>query len=432
MQHNVTHCGWPARNFPYVFSQPGLQYTDLVLRPIWLFICTTGNLINIILLRKLSTFQAIFLIAVAVFDIIFMWSWFIGTYITDHIEDHITNPSFRGFLRISWFVGNVALLCSDWVLVAFSITRLLSIIDPFGVATRFTKCRMRIVILCLLPVAAASQMFTLVDYATQHTPMAHATWMKNWRRVQNTDATIAAPLSALIALPLINAAVIGILIKRRLLSRSPTETGQCMSVPNGRQWVLNIETKKGHVTVRSHGRDKRTSTAVRLLTASVVMYLVFRIPFATWHTMEKAEQHCLVHLTDDQAVILQAFYFQFLYANYSVNFLIYCGVSRKFFARAAGIIGHCRCQPPHSARGRSKSTQLSTAATISGHLEGTLEGQARREPQHPIVHDDKWCTSHPADSTSICHTQEPTEDSNARGKEVISVAKNLSMQTEKK
>ncbi|XP_055344493.1 uncharacterized protein LOC129592473 [Paramacrobiotus metropolitanus] len=221
MQSNLTHCGWPERDLVYIFSQPGFKYTDLVLRPVWLFICTTGNIINIILLRKIRTYQATFLVAVAAFDMIFMWTS-LALCIIDQEDgaSNTKNPSIWAFSLTCEFFGNVAVRCSDWVLIAFSVTRLLSITDPFGVAMSFTKCRMRILILCFLPIATASHIFSTVEYASQDSKMANGTWMRNWRHVEDTDAKLAAPLSVLVALPLINVIVIGILIKRRMLTTS--------------------------------------------------------------------------------------------------------------------------------------------------------------------------------------------------------------------
>ncbi|XP_055328112.1 myb-like protein X isoform X2 [Paramacrobiotus metropolitanus] len=292
---------------------------------------------------------------------------------------------------------------------AFSITRLLSIIDPFGVATRFTKCRMRIVILCFIPFAAASNMFSVAEYATQDNKVATDTWIKNWRHVQDAGS-IAAPLSTFIAMLLINAIVIGILIKRRMLKTS--ETGQRVGVINSRKWALNIQNKKGNVAVRSHGRDKRTAAAVHLLTASVIMYLISRIPFVTWYVIGQAEKNCLGHLTDDQSVIFLPFYYQFLYANYSINFLIYCGVSREFFARALWMIRHCRRPQTsrldrHSEHSKSKDTEMTTAPVISAELERALEIQARRESERPIIYDDTLSVSDQSDAASVDHIKQP-------------------------
>ncbi|XP_055344499.1 uncharacterized protein LOC129592478 [Paramacrobiotus metropolitanus] len=327
--------------------------------------------------------------AMAVFDMIFMWS-FASYYVRDQIgADSIHNPCIWAFLYTCEFFGNVAVQCSDWVLLAFSVTRLLSMLDPFGVATRFTQCRMRILVLCLIPLAAASHMYAMVEYATLQNQMANNnTWLENWSHIQNADARLVAPLSTLIALPLINAAVVGILIKRRMLHTSAA--GQCVGVSNSRKWVLHIEKKKGCVTVRSHGRDQCTATTVHLLTASVVMFLISRIPLVAWYGFMHAEASCTMHLTDEQSVIFLTFFSQLLYANYSVNFLVYCGVSRKFFARAMRVIRRCR-QPSgsrtHSQDCKSKNTDMTLAAAIiSAELARALKTQTRRESEEPIWH----------------------------------------------
>ncbi|XP_055344463.1 uncharacterized protein LOC129592448 isoform X2 [Paramacrobiotus metropolitanus] len=121
---------------------------------------------------------------------IFMWSLFPGYIAAQVGQANIHTISVRRFIFTCLCIGTASMQCSDWVLVAFSLTRLLSVIDPFGMATRLTRCRMRIVVLCFIPLAVANNIFYMVDYATEDTRMANDTWVKNWRHLQNSDAEL--------------------------------------------------------------------------------------------------------------------------------------------------------------------------------------------------------------------------------------------------
>ncbi|XP_055327769.1 uncharacterized protein LOC129580992 [Paramacrobiotus metropolitanus] len=368
MSQNATHCGWPERNFIYIYSQPGFKYTDSVLRPIWLLICTTGNIINIILLRKITTFQATFLVSVAAFDMIFMWSWFFAMYIRDRVgEYNIAGQAAWATLTSIEYFGNVAALCSDWTLLIFSLIRLLTVIDPFS-SIWYTKTKIRILITCIIPLAGIAKIYQMVDYGTQDKPAQNSTWLKQWRDVEDIG-TLAIPVGVFLAMLIINVLVLLILIKRRMLQ--PSATGGNVDLDKFTKFCLQLERKKGEVVVNFQQKETRAATTVRLLTASVVLFLICRIPFISWYILLILERHCLAHISDNDSVIFLIFYYQFLYINFSVNFLIYCGVSRIYLMRFLKLTASCR--HPKAPEFRSRSTLETTLSENSPNAAENIE-----------------------------------------------------------
>ncbi|XP_055355769.1 uncharacterized protein LOC129601076 [Paramacrobiotus metropolitanus] len=363
-------CGWPERDFQYVYEADGFKYTELILHPIWLFICTVGNILNIVLLRKIHTFQAIFVTAVAHFDLLAMWGWllrsiqvYVGYTTPGGIPSRSLNSNFsteatRGFLVASEFFGNIGSWYSDWTLVAFSVTRLLFTIDPLRWRLSISRKQVVIAILCFLPLACTVALYPVVEYVTRDDKVATITWVGNWRQIQMIGAAIDA-LSSFLIIFVANMVIALILFKRQMMHKP------------------EVECLEGKFPVRIHGKDTIISTTMTLLTASVVLYLVTTIPYLTWYILLAMEKRCMVHIGDDQFVILQSLFLQFTYAKYSLNFFVYCGVSRTFFKHFLRLITTCRWRLKANERAptpsdATRTTRLSESAAI-----GNLCGNGR-------------------------------------------------------
>ncbi|XP_055355770.1 uncharacterized protein LOC129601077 [Paramacrobiotus metropolitanus] len=336
---NGTGCAWPERNFQYIYQFDEFKYTELILHPIWLFLCTVGEVLNIILLRKVETFQAMFVTAVAHFDLLAMWGFllrslqvYFGLTNKDEvaiwgIENNVTSDSLKAFLVSCQFIGNIGTWYSDWILVGFSITRLMFTIDPIRWRLFITRKQIRIAILCCFPLISALSFYPIIEFITLHDSAAQASWAGKWRQFNFVSAGVGAFASFLLIL--ITNMIIAMILCRR-----------------HRNFRVDVGRRQGSRCMRVHGNDSTISTTMPLLTASVVIHLVTTIPYVSWYVVLALERSCRVRLTDEHFAILQSFFIQFLYPKYSLNFFVYCGVSRTFLKRFLHWAKkYCWCNP---------------------------------------------------------------------------------------
>lgn len=150
----------------------------------------------------------------------------------------------------------------------------------------------------------------------------------------------------------LNMAIVFILFHRKVVKNS--DQGKEIGA-DSRRFSLSIQENDRKLAVRSRGKDKKIAATMHLLTASVILYLISRIPFVIWQIIMQLEKHCIYHLNDNQSIIFLPFYYQFLYANYSINFLIYCGVSRVYWLKVWWMVAHCSPMPrkPPEHRGEN-------------------------------------------------------------------------------
>lgn len=78
-------------------------------------------------------------------------------------------------------------------LVVFTVTRVVCLIDPFGVAPLLTQTLARILVAILIIMAVPAYLFLLFEYGTQDTPSAKP-WITRWRDIQEIASVRTVPL----------------------------------------------------------------------------------------------------------------------------------------------------------------------------------------------------------------------------------------------
>ncbi|XP_055352936.1 uncharacterized protein LOC129598876 [Paramacrobiotus metropolitanus] len=338
---NETYCPWPERHFQYVWESTGFKYTEYILHPIWLFICTVGNILTIMLLGRMHTFQTTFITAIAYFDLLTMWGWIVlslqvyvgyssagDDLLPSRAYFNITSVPTRAVLVTSEFLGNVGSGCSDWVLALFSVARLLYAMDPFRPRAVCTA-KARAAVLCLIPPAVMCSIFPLIEFAYTHDYglKPPPDWIREWKQVWYMGMTI----SGLVTFAVILLANVFAAVMLRRHSGFPHENAnQPLPAVSSHKFVLRVKRRHGLLTVRALDNDVTVCITMRLLTASVILYFVTTIPYMSWYLLTKLERQCRIHISDHQYAVLVAFFLQFSYMKYSLNFILYCGMSRTF------------------------------------------------------------------------------------------------------
>lgn len=69
-------------------------------------------------------------------------------------------------------------------LVVFTVTRVICLVDPFGIAPLLTQTLARILITILTILAVPTNLYSIFEYATQGKPAAKS-WITKWRDLQD-------------------------------------------------------------------------------------------------------------------------------------------------------------------------------------------------------------------------------------------------------
>ncbi|XP_055330768.1 uncharacterized protein LOC129583086 [Paramacrobiotus metropolitanus] len=356
----TTTCGWPDRDVSVDFNNPDVIYADQVIRPMWMFLCTTGNILNVVLLHRILTYQKVFLVGMAWFDLTCMWAWF-GLYIGGFVwKGHAMPP----LIRIITAVGNTLAQCSDWTLLAFSITRVLCTIFPLKARALFTVFRARVVLVVILVPATATFLY---DFVSVSFP-ANATdqWQTEWTTV-HIKGTAFAELITFFAIFASNIFVIGFIKIQHIQQQLDRSTPESPSdsrplhpgVENGHQ--ANGFQRSRFIRVIRHVKRSQTTATLRMLTASTCLYILTRSPVVIYQIMEKM---CVARMTDHQYSIFVGVHNQFLFASYSLQFVLYCAVNPPYLKRALHVLRYCKIPPPVNSPAGSRIQSTSSARSL--------------------------------------------------------------------
>ncbi|XP_055348123.1 uncharacterized protein LOC129595218 isoform X2 [Paramacrobiotus metropolitanus] len=161
-------CQRPLLNIALISEHP-VKYAYLAIYPILLALCTIGNLLTIAMLRERNvrcnkrSSTDIYLVALAVSDICAVWSQLLDY--SSLIDAAVVDPYFKFFLSGAIggaaFVGEIFINFSDWILISFTVERLLAVVLPLQdgrIVSR--KCTLSTVC-CLFALAVLAAAYNL-------------------------------------------------------------------------------------------------------------------------------------------------------------------------------------------------------------------------------------------------------------------------------
>ncbi|XP_055344719.1 uncharacterized protein LOC129592656 [Paramacrobiotus metropolitanus] len=230
----------------------------------------------------------------------------------------------------------------DWVLIVFSIERLLAVIRPFGFKWLQRPLTARIIIIILFVLAA---MFAVCNFPYwleinrvkdgKRTRKYWPKYLKEWYPIQEMAELIMC-LSKFFGLLLINLILIAA-IKRQ----------------------QNSEIGKMRAAQRANS-DKKYRNSNVLLLSSVALYLISWFPSVVYKCMEISDIYHMYNFDYTAKMVATApcQIMSFLY--YSVNFFLYLTVSKKYRMEFARIFAPIFCPSWAKKHWKSMSDSINT------------------------------------------------------------------------
>ncbi|XP_055347679.1 uncharacterized protein LOC129594852 [Paramacrobiotus metropolitanus] len=334
---------------------------SIVLYPLLLTACTIGNVLNLIVLissKRQKTTNS-YMIAVAVADIIVLWMfvplylWNTGetlnlTYINPgkpgtrrdgttvrrspppcrsntHCVERVNKKTFSvvsAMLPYTILTQETFIHVCDWVLIAFSLERLLAIARPFTFkwVQRATTARTAISVLILFSAAFSSGNFLSQWYLWRY-DLETATlpvWLKNWTKTQDVAEVVVSFLK-FFGLLCINVLVIGVV---------------------NRQQRSDIGQQRAAQDVNS---AQRSRTSNQLLLGSVTLYLITLFPSLVYKFLEMADTYAVYNFDPSAKSFAAPFCDVTMLTNYSVNFFLYLTVSENYRVQFMRLFGGVMC-----------------------------------------------------------------------------------------
>ncbi|OQV23688.1 hypothetical protein BV898_02426 [Hypsibius exemplaris] len=333
-------CGRQSVNVTAIQLHPA-RYAVLVTYPIFLLICTVGNLLTLIVLGRETTksVKRIYLMSLACSDFCFMWSQFFP-YLSNYATI-TSNPGAKLFLdRISGsctFFQEMLITSSDWILVAFSIERFFAVVFPLYYNIFVSKRRATAVVLVVFLLAGLYAMYNLFDYywfLANDEPRCPAalirppTYLIRWHAVYEWSVLIVPVITFLVILS-VNLAVSIQLLKHQKFRRANTL---------GRNHPDSVT--KDH-------------QAIHMLLACAVLYILTQFPAFVYNILQILQHYpfCSLTFTDNFVANYTRAIGVTVNINYSANFLLYYGVSTTFrqglrdFKHAVIVASGCSRNP---------------------------------------------------------------------------------------
>ncbi len=147
----------PPPTMPILWPVTANKYIDWILPPLCLVISNVCNILSILTMSRKSmrsTSVGIYLLILAVCDIIYINALFIPEY-TDHINDYKTNVSCWLKCKISLTLQLIFSHTASWIIVAVSLDRVVMVARPFQAQIFCTPKRASIVCLVIFVIFLA-------------------------------------------------------------------------------------------------------------------------------------------------------------------------------------------------------------------------------------------------------------------------------------
>ncbi|OWA54351.1 hypothetical protein BV898_18759 [Hypsibius exemplaris] len=338
-----------------VSSPPNLDtvYVSLISFPILLVVCTVGNCLNILVLRRLKTLNVkeVLLIGLSVTNIFALWlavplyldhhAWYLGI-------EHEEAPLLVRVLGVFQWLKTAAYYLSDGILILFSCERLMAFRWSHFHRRFRSRLRVALILICLL--AFLSLLISLeacVWYyawrsweASPHPGESHFTmpvWLAVWDDIQK-EIDIVLPILILMIILCVNVWLLRFLQASLLIS---AEFRANMILED------NNRDRRATLTESTLHRPTGISTMYLPLLGCAALYFVTQFPAILLNTLHHLASPPLCWFSPIGGALLQdlrPIAWTLALVNYSVNFMVYAGLSKQYRLLIKNIL-HCRQEP---------------------------------------------------------------------------------------
>ncbi|OQV16712.1 hypothetical protein BV898_09221 [Hypsibius exemplaris] len=333
---------------PLDYSREQLQMANnLVLGifyPLLLACCTIGNVLNLIVLfrEKPKGSTNVYMMSVAISDLFVLWLqlpiYLYNISPTLRRQDGFKKSFFDYYGARQWGQETFIALC-DWTLIVFSLARLMAIVKPFSFRWLQTARTARIACAILLVLAGIFTIYNPIKSYCQYYRVPKTAkdppWLTNWGAVQD-QAEVAMTIFKFFALLVLNVVVV-MAIRRQ-------QTSHIGKMRAGQQSNSNRKYRNSNI----------------ILMSSVLLYLVCQFPSLMINLLTISDDiYHQYNFRKTHRQFANPFVLVAFFANYSVNFILYLTVSKKFRTQCAQLFAPC-CGHPLVVKWRSRMSRLST------------------------------------------------------------------------
>ncbi|XP_055351833.1 uncharacterized protein LOC129598103 [Paramacrobiotus metropolitanus] len=351
----------------YTKDQLRLSYTFYVVAYFTLLIsCNVGNFLNLMVIfsykRKSSVHCYMFTAAIANLTIlwsafpVFLWnmsSTFKLPYYTP--ENRVVTLNLRG---PALWLQETSIHLADWILVVFSLERLLVIIRPFRFERLQHLCVARVVVIILIISSGLFRLYDLVSnvYCSKNDAAKitcpRPQWLLDWKSLQD-PADVCMSLLIFFLITTENIVLMGFISRKQ---------------------HSDIAKMRQDQFVRSGSNAARHRYSNLVLISSSMLFLVTRIPSIVYHSLIIADDHHLYDFQPSAQQFAAPFVNVSLYANYSLTFLLFFTTHKQFRKRFLGLVRSWREAMVWQLNGRRDSDSSTTSwyrrrtSTFSSHF----------------------------------------------------------------
>ncbi|XP_055344742.1 uncharacterized protein LOC129592676 [Paramacrobiotus metropolitanus] len=254
---------------------------EAVSYPILLVLCTIGNGLNLVVLisEKRKTSMNCYMTAEAIADLVLLWSMLPQFIWNTSVNFKLPykNPGNKAIVAmvvpyVVWIRETFLHLC-DWVLIVFSLERLLAITQPFSTKRLQAAATARLIIVALF---FFSSVFSVCNFVTGWYNWKYSQtpgWLQNWSDVQDVAEVVVMFIKFFGSL-IINLLVIAAIRRAAIRRQHLFVTGQQRAAQTG-------------------GHEWRYRNSNYLLIGSACLYLFTMLPSLVYKILIIAETNHL-------------------------------------------------------------------------------------------------------------------------------------------
>ncbi|XP_055346569.1 probable G-protein coupled receptor B0563.6 [Paramacrobiotus metropolitanus] len=289
----------------------------VVCYPILLTVCTIGNILNLIVLigyKKKCTTNC-YMMAMAIADIVFSWSN-LPKYnaLTSQVLQRPYNVAVsRAVHPYVIFAKHWSMIYCDWVLIAFSLERLLAVLIPLRVKWLLRPRTARIIIVALFFLAVIFAMERFVLEYIRYTYNDFPPWIKRWNEIENI-AGLTVVVGNFSSLFIIDTMIIIALRRHR--------------------------SAVGHIRTQQSNRQHNSNMIVL---TDVALYLIFTFPTFVLNCLIEATNVKMYSLTPQSRLIADRICVVLHQCGHSIGFYLYLIVSKQYRESFQQMCSHVAC-----------------------------------------------------------------------------------------
>ena len=309
-----------------------------VVPPILILLGTIGNILSIVVLTRKSikdSTTALYLTFLAASDLCVLYTGLLRQW-TKHLFEYDVRHISEAVCKIHIWLVYSSLDFSAWIIIAFTLERVISVWCPFSTKTKCSRKYAMALLIAILVFLLALNSHVLYGFVNKGSMDEHDTGIKKCVDINENYydfLSLVWPWIDLCVFCIIPVSVIvignGCILFGVIKSQRKTRSRSVPSVNTNQRTSLQ------------HGRANHSSMTSMLITLNMVFLFttspvsIYNIGFTHWMTSVTSQDYATLYLWSAIVAMLQ-------YTNNSINFLLYCLSGTRFRKEVKRLF----CQKP--------------------------------------------------------------------------------------